>query len=90
MQEVGQKVSLTGLANGHISLQVLRQAHRAMKTGGLFINGMTEKYMEIVPELRGLDTRFFDLEKEGKWKVVLRLIQEIEKPGLFHVCRRLD
>ena len=79
-----------GLANGHIDIGVLGQAHSALKPGGLFINGMTEVYTKTVPELQGLDKMFFDMENQGKWKVILREIQEIEKPGLFHVCRKIQ
>ena len=80
-----------GFASGHIDpVGVLHGARRALRSpGGLFVNGMTEAYTKIAPELQGLDKLFFDMEKRGLWKVVLRKIQEVDKPGLFHVCRRL-
>ena len=82
-------VMLGGFTKGHIDIRALYQAHAALKPGGLFINGMTERYTKDVPAYHGLDALFFDMEKQGKWKVILRQIQENEKwPGLFHVCRK--
>ena len=83
-------VMLGGFTKGHIDIGALYQAHAALKPGGLFINGMTERYTKDVPAYRGLDALFFDMEKQGKWKVVLRQVQETTSwPGLFHVCRKL-
>jgi len=79
-----------GFAHGHLNIQVLRQAARALKEGGLFVNAMSEKYTKIVPELRGLDPLIWKMEEEGIWKYVLRLIEESKWPGLFQVCRKLS
>lgn len=78
-----------GFAHGHINIQVLRQAARALKKGGLFINAMSELYCTIVPELKGLEPLILKMEKEKVWRYVLRLIQESKWPGLFQVCRKL-
>lgn len=77
-----------GFAHGHLNIQVLRQAARALKKGGLFVNAMSELYTKIVPELRGLDPLIWKMEEEGVWKYVLRLIEESKWPGLFQVCRK--
>merc|ERR1712020_163772 len=78
-----------GFAHGHLNIQVLRQAARALKKGGLFVNAMSEKYTKIVPELGGLDPLIWKMEEEKVWKYVLRLIHESKWPGLFQVCRKL-
>lgn len=78
-----------GFAHGHLNIQVLRQAARALKKGGLFVNAMSELYCSIVPELRGLEALIWKMEEEKIWKYVLRLVQESKWPGLFHVCRRI-
>ena len=83
-------VMLGGFTKGHIDIGALYQAHAALKPGGLFINGMTEHYTKDVSAYWGLDALFLDMEKQGKWKVVLRQVQEtVSWPGLFHVCRKL-
>lgn len=78
-----------GFAHGHLNVQVLRQAARALKKGGLFINAMSELYCSIVPELRELEPLMWKMEEEKVWKYVLRLIHESKWPGLFQVCRKL-
>lgn len=78
-----------GFAHGHLNIQVLRQAARALKKGGLFVNAMSELYTKIVPELGGLDPLIWKMEDEKVWKYVLRLIEESKWPGLFQVCRKL-
>jgi len=78
-----------GFAHGHLNIQVLRQAARALKKGGLFVNAMSELYTKIVPELGGLDPLIWKMEDEKIWKYVLRLIEESKWPGLFQVCRKL-
>jgi len=78
-----------GFAHGHLNIQVLRQAARALKKGGLFVNAMSELYTRIVPDLRGLDPLIWKMEDEKVWKYVLRLIEESKWPGLFQVCRKL-
>jgi len=78
-----------GFAHGHLNIQVLRQAARALKKGGLFINAMSELYTKIVPELGGLEPLIWKMEDEKVWKYVLRLIEESKWPGLFQVCRKL-
>lgn len=78
-----------GFAHGHLNIQVLRQAARALKKGGLFVNAMSELYCTIVPELRGLEPLMWKMEEEKIWKYVLRLIEESKWPGLFQVCRKL-
>ena len=60
-----------------------------MKSGGLFINAMSELYTKIVPELGGLEKLFWTMEDEKVWKYVLRLIEETKWPGLFQVARKL-
>merc|ERR1712223_1806282 len=75
--------------HGHLNIQVLRQAARALKKGGLFVNAMSELYTKIVPELGGLDPLIWKMEDEKIWKYVLRLIEESKWPGLFQVCRKL-
>jgi len=78
-----------GFAHGHLNIQTLRQAARALKKGGIFINAMSELYCSIVPELRGLEPLIWKMEEEKVWKYVLRLIHESKWPGLFQVCRKL-
>lgn len=78
-----------GFAQGHLHIQTLRQAARALKKGGLFINAMSELYTKIVPELGGLEKLFWTMEDEKVWKYVLRLIEETKWPGLFQVARKL-
>jgi len=78
-----------GFAHGHLNIQVLRQAARALKKGGLFVNAMSELYTKIVPELTQLDPLIWKMEDEKVWKYVLRLIEESKWPGLFQVCRKL-
>ena len=44
-----------GLANKHMDIGVLHQAHSALKPGGLFVNIMGKSYTRTVPELAMLD-----------------------------------
>ena len=78
-----------GLGPGHVKIQVLRQAARALKKNGIFINIMTEHYIRDVLHLRGLEPLLSQMEKEGVWKVLLRMVTEVTRPGLYHVCRKL-
>ena len=78
-----------GFAYRHINIQVLRQVARALKKNGIFINIMTECYIRDVPHLHGLEPLFSQMEKEGIWKVLLRMVTEVTMPGLYHVCRKL-
>ena len=78
-------------AHGHLSIEVLRQAARALKPKtGLFVNSMKELYITSVPQLRGLETLMRQMEQEGIWKWNLRLGDENEWPGLYQACRRLE
>ena len=78
-----------GFAHGHIDIRVLRQAARALKENGIFINAMTELYLKLVPHLHGLEPLLFKMEKEGIWKVIFRLVTEDQRPDLYHICRKL-
>jgi len=78
-----------GFAQSHCDIQVFHQAHRALKKGGIFINAMSERFIKIVKSLNGLEPLLFQMEKDGKWKVLVRMIQEGANEGLLHLCRKL-
>jgi len=78
-----------GFAHSHLSINVIGQAARALRTGGLFVNSMKELYITSVPQLHGLEPLMRQMEEEKIWKWTLRLVDENEWPGLYHACRKI-
>ena len=80
-----------GFCPSHIEIQVLRQISRALKKNGVFVNGMTEQYIREVTQFHGLEDLYYQMEKEGIWKVTRLEKAAIsnERPGLYHFCKKL-
>lgn len=60
--------------------------------GGYFFNAMTKYYLESVESLHSLEPLMRQMEKEGKWLMRARLVQDNViggKQGLFHVFQKL-
>ena len=78
-----------GFAHNHLNIGVIRQAAMALKKGGLFVNSMKELYITSVPELHGLEPLYHQMEEEKIVRWLIRLVDENEWPGLYHVLRKI-
>ena len=60
-----------------------------MKPGGLFINLMTKKYLEIVDKLANLEPLMDQMEKEGIWSKIEIFLDSEEKQGIYHIYKKM-
>ena len=78
-----------GFAQSHLPIDSLYQAARALKPGGLFINLMTQMYLDIVDKLHGLEPLMAKMETEGIWRKVDIFSDGEEKQGVYHIYRKI-
>ena len=81
-------IIMGGFAQSHLPIDSLYQVAKTLKSGGLFINLMTRKYLDIVDKLAGLEPLMEKMETEGIWSKVEIFLDKEEKQGIYHIYRK--
>ena len=66
------------------------QVARTLRPGGIFINLMTKKYLEVVDKLFFLEPLMQKMEKEGIWSKIEIYCDSEEKQGIYHIYKKIQ
>jgi len=81
-----------GFVKGHVPLYVLDEMIRMCKRDGIIVICMRLEYLSIVQEYTKLEDKVRDLELNGKWKLVSRVVTQkyiLDKDGVTFCFRKL-